>query len=121
MIIAKSPDGRTVAMISEYGLPPLVRSAEGVWGTGSITGEELSDFITVMDVEERLAIVRDVMSHSCGWQCFSHKDGSKSAMSPDGKTELFWKPSWGITGSFDDEERMPPPVAAWLFDFHLPK
>lgn len=120
MIIAKSSDGRIVAMLSEYGLKPLVR-VNGVWGTEGITGEELQEFVRVTDAEERLDLIREALAggskHFTGWECLTHRDGSKSVLSPDHKTELFWKPSFGLTGCFDDEERMPPSVVAWLFDF----
>lgn len=51
-----------------------------------------------------------------GWACFDFLNGTKSAMSPDQNTELFWKSTFGITGCFEDETRMPPAVAKWLFD-----
>lgn len=60
MIVAKHPDGRIVLLAKEHGLQPLLKT-DGVWGPALISGEELNDFLSVRNENERAQILSDAL------------------------------------------------------------
>ena len=120
MVVGKCDEGRIIVMAHERGLKPMLRHPDGLWGPPKVSGKDLDDF-TLIEGEEAEALFQEAFANRPreerleGWACLTHWRGERSAVSPDGITELFWKPSFGITGFFHDEARMPPAVARWLF------